>query len=131
MKAYIDSNVFVFYILKNPERAARCQQLLRKIVSGDIEAFSSVFTLSETHYAISPRLGRAAATQAVQALLSLPITFVPVDLSVLSEGLYQSEEHDISIYDAIHAATALIAGAECVFSYDKDFDKTEVERREP
>ncbi len=109
----------------------RCKIFLENIQNGKIKAVTSQLALMETHYATAKYLGKATANKAIYGLLSLPIEFVDLNSGILQEALHRTEEHDLSIFDAVHLATALANDAEVFYSYDKDFDNKDILRREP
>ena len=130
MKVYIDSNIFIYFILKDLERAKKCGALLKKISNKEIDAVASVLALCEVHYNVAKYIGKKEAFLAVKALLSLPINYTDIDVSVLASALIKSRETNLKTFDAIHLATALMNSADVIYSYDTDFDN-KIRRLEP
>lgn len=130
MKAYIDSNIFIYFILKDPKRVKKCEELLSKINNKEIDAVASVLVLCEVHYNVAKYIGKEEAFSAVKALLSLPINYVDIDMSALAGGIIKSRETNLKIFDAIHLTSALMNSAEAIYSYDADFDE-KIKRLEP
>ncbi|MBI4148803.1 type II toxin-antitoxin system VapC family toxin [Candidatus Woesearchaeota archaeon] len=131
MSVYIDSNIFLYVALRNPDFFKSCEQLLLKVQQQEILAITSVVTLCEVHYEVQKQLGIEAANLTVQSILSLPMTVVALDLHILSSALHQVKEHRLQTMDAVHYATALAFTTDTFYSYDKDFNRIEIPRKEP
>jgi len=131
-KVYIDSNIFIYYILKDPERYACCKALLKKVQSGRINAVCSLLVLCEVNYNVTKYLGKSDSKLAMNALLSLPIKYEDIDMSVFIDATLKLGESKLKIFDAIHLATSLTNSANVIYSYDKDFDNLlKIKRVEP
>ncbi|OIO24439.1 hypothetical protein AUJ14_06150 [Candidatus Micrarchaeota archaeon CG1_02_55_22] len=57
-----------------------------------------------------------------KALLGLSITFLPVSPAIITSAQSLVEVYSLKPRDAIHIATALAAGCNCIVSDDTDFD---------
>ncbi len=131
MLAYLDANIFVNLASGGSPFLAKCQTLFRAIERKEIEAAASILAVAEAYEVLARSLSRAKAAEWLAIFLSYPIKFMPVDLSVFISAVAQGQEHRLRTFDAIHLASALMAGADVIYSFDKDFDNLEIKRAEP
>ena len=61
MRTYIDSNIFLYAVLYDDERAQRCRKVLSEIVDGKLEAVTSVLTWDEFTHVVEKVLDRPSA----------------------------------------------------------------------
>jgi uncharacterized protein len=127
---YVDSNVFIYPVLMKDEHSARCAKLLQGIALGEIKAMTSVLTWDELVYVVSRTLGHDVAVRQGEMFLRFPgLTFHPVDMKVLAKAQELVNTCHVKPRDAIHAATAILCGAEEIVSDDDDFDRINTIRR--
>lgn len=123
---YWDSNVFLSYVNKIPDRLSAIEAMLDEAEKSKIEIVTSMVTIAEVAYAATEKLGRAldAATEAdLDVLWDPPVRLVEFhrlvaeDARSLVRAAMQKGER-LTPVDAIHLATAKRAGAAEVQTYD-------------
>ncbi|MCL7476073.1 MAG: type II toxin-antitoxin system VapC family toxin [Methanosarcinales archaeon] len=120
---YLDSNLIIYAILDDSDIGDWSRQVLERIQNEEMPACTSYLTFDEVFYKINKVKGIDIAIQNLEAFLTLPnMRFIDVDDSVIWKSLELIREYRILPRDAIHASTALIAGAETIYSQDTDFD---------
>lgn len=131
MRTYIDSNIFLYAVLYDDERAQRCRKVLSRIVDGELEAVTSVLTWDEFTHVVEKVLDRPSAVVEGERFLHFPrLVFLPCTPDVLIRAQQLRATTTIGARDSIHAASALVAGAATLLSEDRDFDGiTELKRR--
>nr|QNO50468.1 hypothetical protein EGLMOMJH_00006 [Methanosarcinales archaeon ANME-2c ERB4] len=87
-----------------------------------LHACTSFLTFDEVFYKVNKVKGTDIAIKNLEAFLTIPnMRFIDVNGTVIWRALELIREYNILPRDAIHAATAFVAGAETIFSQDKDF----------
>ena len=120
----MDSNVFIYAALGADPAGGWCRDLLRRIVGGGEEGLTSALTVDEVAYQVREDRGLEASVEAAEALLQMAhLVVAPTDSAVLWKSLEVTRRFRLYPRDAIHAATALLAGTEDVYSEDTDFDR--------
>ena len=115
-RVYIDTNVFVYVALKNPDFYHACYNVLNSLVSGEFKGFGSQLVLFELFGSLS-KINVKAAYEAVKSYLDLPITILEINRDTFS---YAKEIAELSgvTYDALHAALVGQNGIEVVVTED-------------
>jgi len=99
------------------------RDILEQVVSGNVEAVTSALTWDEFVYVVSRALGRDIAVAEGEKFLRFPnLQFAVTDVSVLAKAQSVIAATALRPRDAIHAATAILAGAIDFVSDDDDFD---------
>jgi len=129
---YLDSNVFIYPVLFADAKAERCRAILRQVVDREFPAVTSVLTWDEFVYVVQKVLGRNVAVAEGQKFLRFPhLSFLRTDVEILMRAQRLLTEYNVRPRDAIHAATALVHGANDIISDDGDFDAIKDVRRIP
>jgi predicted nucleic acid-binding protein len=123
----VDANVFL-EVLYRRDRWAECYEFLNRVKRGDIRAYVLHFTI----HAVSAILGKPDLVNKYLSELStwrgLVIIDSPIDEEVMASEL--ASRVDLDFDDGLHYYYAKKMGLKLV-SFDKDFDKTGIERLEP
>jgi hypothetical protein len=123
---YIDSNVFIYPILYNPEtdkRAGFAKRVLVAIAEGSMPAATCSLTWDEVMWITRKNLGRKVAATEGRKLLEFPnLKIIAVDERILNGALDVTEKYDIKPRDAIHAAAAMEHDIRDMVTDDSDFD---------
>ncbi len=122
-KQYIDSNVFFYAKIRDRVYGSACSTILRKIVSGELEAATSALVLVEVANAMRKYGFESEVAKEVRAICSLRIDLCAIDASDVQEATDIYEEVEISPYDCLHAAVMRRYGLKEIVSADKDFDR--------
>lgn len=101
-RAYIDTNIFIYVAINNPDYFEQCRKVLEDLVNGDYEGYGSELVVFELFGSLS-KINPIAAYEAVTYYLDLPIKILKTDRSVFQIAREISKESQTS-YDAIHAA---------------------------
>lgn len=133
---YIDSNVFIYPIIydeKAVHEAGRTKEILLKIASGKIEAYTASITWDEIVWTVRKLFGIELSLEHGRRFLSFPnLKLLGIKKTTILKAQEIIEKYKLTPRDAIHAAAALENKIDTVISYDKDFDKlTEIKRVEP
>ena len=132
MLTYIDSNIFLYAVLYDDERAQRCRNALAGIVDGKLEAVTSVLTWDEFTHVVEKVLDRPSAVLEGERFLHFPrLLFQPCTTGVLIRAQQLRASTQLGARDSIHAASALIAGARTLLSEDRDFNGISELRYQP
>ncbi len=120
---YFDSNLIIYAILDDSNMGDWARKMLEKVQDGEMPACTSFLTFDEVFYKVNKVKGIDVAIKNLEAFLTMPnMRFLDVNDAVIWKALEIISEYKVLPRDAIHAATAFIAGAEVVFSEDRDFD---------
>ncbi len=121
---YLDSNLIIYAILDETGVGEWARGMLEKVQNEEMPACTSFLTFDEVFYKVNKVRGIEVAVKNLEAFLTMPnMRFFDVDDAVVWKALELIKEYKILPRDAIHAATALIAGAETIYSEDRDFDR--------
>jgi len=131
---FVDSNIFLRVLLRDEERSFNdCLKFLNKIKKGEINALTSNLVLAEINW-ILLRIYKLQKSEIIEGLVSI------LSLKNLKIRDKFQPQFAIKIYnnfpvkfiDALIASNPKIYKKEAVVvSYDKDFDKIGVKRKEP
>jgi predicted nucleic acid-binding protein len=135
MKQYfIDSNVLLRVIVRDSEKSFReCFDFLQKVEGGKINAVTSNVVLAEVVWVLDS-FYKMSKTKIVEALEKMRSSrfFKLVDNFDFDLALSFYSRYGIKYVDAIMASNHNIQSKKwTVVSYDKDFDKLGVIRKEP
>lgn len=134
VKYFIDTNIFLRVVAKEDEKTfEECFRLFEKIKRNKIEAVTSKIVLAEIAWTLSS-FYKFSKEKVVEALESISKTG---GLVIVNDGdtrlaieLYKN--HSVKFADCVIASLEEIqTGKWIIISYDKDFDKLKVLRKEP
>jgi uncharacterized protein len=130
---YLDSNVFVYAVTHDPTKNAKAREAIR--VLGDVEeskikGVTSFLTWDELTWVVWKLKGREAGIRAGAAFLKLQnLSLLPVNLSVMLRAQDLIERYQLKPRDAIHVATAVMAGEKDLISDESELDIVKEIRR--
>ena len=126
----LDAGVFIGALLQGDPRHHEARPLVEQARRGTISACTTPGILSEVYGALTwekaqPRHPPAEAARAVRLLVELPsaIKVIEENLEVILRTLDLAANHNLTarrVHDARHAAAALVAGVQEVYTYDAD-----------
>ncbi|MDL5503193.1 MAG: PIN domain-containing protein, partial [Candidatus Methanoperedens sp.] len=94
-----------------------------RVQTGEMTACTSFLTFDEVFYKVKKVKGPGVAIKNLEAFLTMPnMRFIDVNDGVIWKALELIRGYHLLPRDAIHAASAFIAGAKIIFSEDTDFD---------
>ena len=124
IKKYLDTNVFIYPLLKEDAKAESCKKIIFKAVDKHFEGVTSILTWDEFVYTLQKFLGRKLALIEGEKFLKIPnLIFIDVTKRVVAEAHRLMKEYELKPRDAIHAATALFQNCDEIVSDDSDFEK--------
>jgi predicted nucleic acid-binding protein len=133
--AYVDTNVFIYPLLYTEEtepKVKKAKQILLKIESGQLPAYTSALTWDEVVWAVSKTLGRDDGISEGQKLLGFPnLRFVCADENILSQAQALMNKYNLRPRDSIHVASAIDRKVKTFISDDKDIDQVKEVTRTP
>jgi predicted nucleic acid-binding protein len=110
---FFDSNVLLYVASRDPAKADRAERLLGK--GGMI----SVQVLNEITNVARRKMGMSwAETRTFLSLLRSLLPVQPLTIDVHETGLALAERYGLSVYDAMIAASALLADCDILWSED-------------
>ena len=126
--ALFDAGTFIAALLRGDVRHAEARAMVEAARRGDIFICTTTGILSEVYAALTwekaqPRHPPAKAAAAVRLLVEPPssIRVISSGLDTILLGLTLAARHKLTarrVHDARHAAEALLAGAQWVYTYD-------------
>lgn len=133
MEYFIDTNIFLRVIVKEEDKTYQdCYSLLKRIESGRIKGYSSHIVLAEIVWTLTTyyKLTKRKIVKSLDGISKLGIKFVD---NFKTETAHKSfSKIAVKYVDALIASIPDIYNKKwTVVSYDKDFDKLKVLRKEP
>ena len=133
-KYFIDSNIFLRTLTgENKDKFRDCQAFLAMAKERRIQTFTSTLVLAEVNWVLLKvyKFPKEQVLAGIRSILSLDnLNFVDEVNQNLAAQIY--EAYSIKFIDALIASNPYIQRKEMVVvSYDKDFDKLGIIRKEP
>ncbi|MCK4781593.1 PIN domain-containing protein [Candidatus Parcubacteria bacterium] len=134
MEYFIDTNIFLRILAKEDEKSFReCYSFLKLVEIKQIKAVTSPLVLAEIDWVLENfyKYKKAEAVKALKSISKLRGLKIISDVNIfLAVEIYKN--HSIKFIDALIASNSKIIKKEImIVSYDKDFDKIKVIRKEP
>ena len=127
---YIDSNIFIFPVIYENEKADASSKILNDIEKNEIIAYTSVLTWDEVAYVVNRVMGRADSINAGKKFINYPnLRFIPASIDIIVRAQEIIQNYNIKPRDAIHVASALSKNIHNIVSDDSDFDKIDLIKR--
>lgn len=124
-RCYVDVNVFlnpILYKIDENEEAANSDLFLKKIISKEVEAYTSVLTWDEFVWVIRREMDYAIAKEKGRDFLVFPnLIFETVTYDIINNAQSLIETFSLKPRDAIHLATALNKKLTEIITLDDDF----------
>jgi len=125
----IDSNIFL-EILMQQENSEDCKELLREIAEGEINSMVSKFTVHGVQGMLTEN------TEALDNFMTNISSLVNLEIIQTS---FEEEKHilelaksrNLDFDDTLQYSVAKRENVDAIISFDSDFDKTDLERKEP
>lgn len=131
---FVDSNIFLRTLIKEDEKSfGSCYRFLELVQKKRIKAFTSSLILVEINWVLRSfyKFKKPNIVEAVKSILNLKGLKITDRLNpALALEIFQSS--NVKFVDALIASNSEIFKKEMiVVSYDRDFDKIEIIRKEP
>lgn len=123
---FVDTNIFLRYILKNvPAQSKQAKQILEQVEMGKIEFWTTQWVIAELIWTLSLRkygFDRKKVYNFIRTFIGLKgLTVENGDL--ILEALKLSEEKSIGFTDCLNSILSRQNEVSQVYSFDKHFDK--------
>ncbi|OQA54563.1 MAG: tRNA(fMet)-specific endonuclease VapC [Euryarchaeota archaeon ADurb.Bin294] len=121
---YLDSNMVIYASGDSGVKGEWCRSVISMIETGSVSACTSYLTFDEYFYKIKKEFSHEDAVRLSEIFLNIAnLKFIPVDKKVITTAHHLLTEYPINPRDALHAATAALAGCKFVISEDNDFKR--------
>ncbi len=130
---YLDTNIFVSLLIERDEKQDECKRLVEKIKANKIKAVTGNVVLAELIWVLKSFYGikKIDVVEKIKGILRLRGLRV-IDNYQLSKSVEIFEKKPVKYIDAMIASVEPIQEKKwVVVSFDKDFDKIGVLRKEP
>lgn len=118
-RLFLDTAPVIYFVEDNPAYRERVQPVFELIDTGDLAVVTSPITLSECLVYPFRRQQAAAIAQFRELLVNGPnVTFVVIDQFVAEKASQLRAQHNLTLPDALQAATALLAGCDAILTND-------------
>lgn len=118
IRAYIDTNIFVYAILHHPKYGHICSKILEDFRNKAYEPYGSIMVALELLGSLS-KINPSIARKGTELYLSLDITILPLNTEALTLALLINEVVNIR-YDAVHAAVMMLNDIPVIITNDTD-----------
>lgn len=123
-KKYLDTNIFLYPLTYEDDKADICKKILEKVVKKEIIAYTSVLCWDEFVYVLRKEKGKEIANEEGEKFLKfLNLVFLDANKVILFKAQEIISKYNLKPRDAIHAASAIVNGIKEIISDDPDFDK--------
>lgn len=123
-KKYLDTNIFLYPLTYEDDKADICKRILEKVVKKEIIAYTSVLCWDEFVYVLRKEKGKEIANEKGEKFLQfLNLVFLDANKNILLKAQDIMKSCNIRPRYAIHAASAIVNGIKEIISDDPDFDK--------
>lgn len=113
----LDSNIFIYWLERNPDFFRKSAEIVKRIHSGE-PGYCSTLVYAEIFR------GNSTSFEALASIQNL--VFIPMDTRIAQLAGQLRHEHKIKAPDAIHVATAITAGAKRFITNDKELTRLRV-----
>lgn len=134
MKYFIDTNIFLRTLIKEDERTFNdCYRILEEVRLNKLKGVTSSLILAEIAWTLSSyyQFNREDIAKALKGVINLRgLKIIDGYQVLLALSFYQSK--GVKFIDAMIASIEqLVTKKWTIVSYDQDFDKLDIIRREP
>lgn len=135
MRYFLDTNIFIRFLVSEKENKRlfeECHKFLINVRNGQIKTITTSFVFAELVWVCSKfyNFPKIKIAQALKALSSIGIRFVD-DYCNINQAIYLFENYNVKFTDCLIASCINDKKDVILISYDKDFDKLGVKRKEP
>ena len=133
MTTFLDTNIFLYAAGGHHPYQRPCQQILRRVAGGELNATTSSEVVQEVLYVLTRRGLRTQALTLARNILAVFPALLEVGAGEMSAACDLLESMpDLPPRDAVHAATMLTHGIATIITADTHFERlTKVKRIAP
>ena len=117
-RVYIDTNIFIYAIFRDPKFGKICRTILRDMGSGLFDAYGSILVAIELLGAIS-KIDPTVASKATNLYFQLPHKILGVNPKILRMASHITDVVNLR-YDSIHLAIMIENSIDKIITNDKD-----------
>jgi predicted nucleic acid-binding protein len=110
---FLDTNVFIYLASNEPEKSLRVEDLLQTECTISVQVLNEIANVARRKM----RLSWEEALDFLRLIRGL-VTVEPVSLDTHDEGLRIASRYQLSVYDGMIVAAALLADCETLWSED-------------
>ena len=118
IKAYIDTNIYVYAIIHHPVYGGLCAEILKDIDKRAYEAYGSILVALELLSSLS-KINPYVARRAIEDYLSLEMTLLNINEDTIRLAAIINEVVNVR-YDSIHVSLMLLSGIPVIITNDLD-----------
>ncbi len=123
MRAFVDSNIFIYAAQSHPSFGKKCKQIIEDIENEKIGAIASSLNISEIGEVISRYVGKVEAIRAIELVSALPMSIEPVTKENTIGAISIYCKYNINYADAIMVSVMQEKFIDTIITNDKHFDK--------
>lgn len=121
-KLALDTVALIYFLERHPAHYADAKKIFQQIESGYCTGVMSSLVFAELVVPAYRAKAAKRVSQLVQLLTNFPnLEIVPLSAELSVEAAKIRAQYGLRTRDAIHAATALAASADCFITNDKGF----------
>lgn len=121
-RIWLDTNILIDYLLKRPPFESSAFQLLMKVMSGEVIAFTSIINLIHAHYQLRKTTDEWIAREMIKELANV-VHIHEIPLYHHTSALSNLEVKDFE--DAVQFELAILAGSDFFITRDQsDFPQS-------
>ena len=125
MTQFLDANIIIKAFTDNEDKE-QCRKLLYKDFVTDslcvVEAQDAISAIAKS---------RDYASACVKSIFKSSAMIVNLDRNLIFESIKRLEKYNLTIFDMVHYATALLNNCSEFVSYDRHFDGLDIKRVKP
>ena len=123
MRAFIDSNIFIYAAQAHPKFGKACKKIVEDIESRKIEATTSVLNVAEVAEVIDRNVDRKASINVVELLLALPMDIEDVVKEHEIDALSIFALSKANYFDTVFAAVMKEKFIDTIITNDSHFEE--------
>ena len=122
MRAFIDSNIFIYAAQAHPEFGEACKKIMQDIESRKIQATTTVLNIAEVAEFIDRNENRKAAINVTELLLALPMDIEDVVKEHEIDALFIFSASKANYFDTIFVAVMKEKFIDTIITNDSHFE---------
>ncbi|MEK6887454.1 MAG: type II toxin-antitoxin system VapC family toxin [Candidatus Aenigmatarchaeota archaeon] len=122
MRAFIDSNIFIYAAQAHPKFGKACKKIIEDIESRKLEATTSVLNVAEVVEVIDRNVNRKIATNVAELLLALPMDIEDVVKEHEIDALSIFSSYEANYFDTVFVAVMKEKFIDAIITNDSHFE---------
>lgn len=131
----LDANILIRYFTNDDsKKAEKCESLFKKVAAGKEKVLLNHLTIAEVVWVLESAYAfkKDAIADCMLRVFNTPHIIIPdTDLILTTFSVWQLNNYKIDYIDAYNAAWITTNNLPGIYSYDRDFDKIDIPRKEP